>query len=58
MEDHRTESSAAVGSLKFSYTRLMLEFSMNVWVVVTSSAFIPLDHKVSDGLLVDSTSLL
>jgi hypothetical protein len=52
------ESSAAVGSLKRNSSGRVSEFSLTVRVVVTSSAVIPLDHKVSDALLVNSTSLL
>jgi hypothetical protein len=52
------ESSAAVGSLEFSWRRRVSEYSMTVRVVVTSSGFIPRDHKVRDALLVTSTSLL
>jgi hypothetical protein len=52
------ESSAAVGSLELSWRRRVSEYSMTVQSAIILSPFIPRDHKVSDALLVTSTSLL
>jgi hypothetical protein len=41
-----------VGSLKRNSSGRVSEYLMTVRVAVTSSAFIPLDHKVRDALLV------
>jgi hypothetical protein len=58
MEDQRMESSAAVGSLKRNSRRRELTILATVQYANILSHFIPLDHKVSDALLVNLTSLL
>jgi hypothetical protein len=58
-EDQRMESSAPVGSLKRNSRQKSHAWIMtSALCVATTSATIPLDHKVRDALLVNSSSLL